>query len=161
MSWDQQPNPYGSPYSQSSGQPHGQSNKQVAKQKLQAPAIGLMVVGIIGLLAMLIWLVFTIIGIQAQGGIVPPPNMPAEQKAGFYAGAYGVIGMMALNGICQTLIIYGAVCMLGARSRTVAVVACVAAMVPCLSSSCIIFGIPFGIWGVVVMNDPIVSDGMK
>jgi hypothetical protein len=54
----------------------------------------------------------------------------------------------ALNGF----VLYGAIKMLRLQNHGMATVASVAAMLPC--QCCCLFGLPFGIWALVVLNKP-------
>ena len=58
------------------------------------------------------------------------------------------IGVAALNGF----VLFGAIKMLKLQNRTLATIACIVAMLPC--SCCCLFGLPFGIWGLIVLNKP-------
>lgn len=57
--------------------------------------------------------------------------------------------MLAAN----VVIAVGAWAMIRLQSRGLALTACILAVIPCLGP-CFILGIPFGIWGMVVLNDP-------
>ena len=57
--------------------------------------------------------------------------------------------MVAANAV----ILAGSLRMKDLRSRGLARAACVLALIPCLGP-CFVVGIPFGVWGLVVLNDP-------
>jgi len=79
----------------------------------------------------------------------------------------GVIGQ-AVGGIAQGLIglvgggviIFGCIKMLKLQSYGFAFTTSILAMIPCISPCCLL-GIPFGIWGLVVLNDPQVKQFFK
>src|SRR5262249_50772731 len=64
--------------------------------------------------------------------------------------------VIAVNGI----ILYGALQMKGLKSLGMAKTACYLALIPCCGP-CYILGIPFGIWGLVVLSDPQVQQAFK
>jgi hypothetical protein len=49
-------------------------------------------------------------------------------------------------------VLFGAIQLLRLRNYSVAMVASVVAMLPC--QCCCLFGLPFGIWALVVLNKP-------
>jgi hypothetical protein len=82
-----------------------------------------------------------------------PPNIPPEwrsilEKTQGSSGALLALISLALNGF----VLLGAVNMLRLKSRSLAFAACIVAILPC--SCCCFLGIPFGIWGLVVLNKP-------
>jgi len=82
-----------------------------------------------------------------------PPDLPPQMRA-FFEGMQGplagVINLViaALNGF----VLFGAIKLLRLQNHGVAMVAAVAAMLPC--QCCCLFGLPFGIWALVVLNKP-------
>jgi hypothetical protein len=113
------------------------------------PATALIVVSAIsGVLLVLavafdVWLLLS----GAAGAWQRDPGMPKETQVAVRA----VWGFLML--VTNVLILAGAVQMRGLRSRTFAAAACYLALVPCFGP-CFVLGIPFGIWGLVAMNDP-------
>ena len=86
-------------------------------------------------------------------------QMPAEQREimELLAGPikyllYG--GLLVLNG----LIVLGAVKMLNLASRGMAIFACILAL---LNVQCCCLTLPFGIWGLMVLNDEKVKAGFE
>ena len=49
-------------------------------------------------------------------------------------------------------VLFGSIKMLRLQGHTFAIIICIVAMLPC--SCCCFFGIPFAIWGLVVLNKP-------
>lgn len=145
------------PYSNSPNPPQQNpySDHQAAG-KLKAPGIALIVVGALGLLLMGAYAVLTLIAFSSGApGFEPPPEMTDEaEKTGFYIGAYGAVAVIILNTILQILVILGGVAMIRAKGRGMAYTGCILSVIPCLSSSLCLFGIPFGVWGLVVLSDP-------
>lgn len=49
-------------------------------------------------------------------------------------------------------VVFGAIKMMRLQSFGLAMAACIIALLPC--QCCCLFGLPFGIWGLVVLNKP-------
>ena len=84
-----------------------------------------------------------------------PPNIPPEwqhlvETMQGPMGAVFNLFFMAMNG----LVLLGAIKMLRLQSRALAMTACIVAMIPFTVSCCCVLGLPFGIWGLVVLNKP-------
>ena len=62
--------------------------------------------------------------------------------------------------IANAVIMAGAIGMKQLRNRGFAQVACVLSLIPCLGP-CFVLGIPFGIWGLVALNDPQVREAFR
>ena len=146
------------PYSNSPNPPQGASafSAEQAQSKLFAPGLALTIVGGLGLLLMGLYSALTIFAmLSGAAEFEPPPEMADEaQRTGFYIGAYGMVIMIFLNALLQILIILGGVAMIRRKGRGLAYSACILSVIPCLSSSLCLLGIPFGIWGLIVLSDP-------
>ena len=135
-------NPYASPTP--TAKPIGRSR---AKSKVMGPAIGMIVYGCLALIG-------GIIGIVNQ--LINGPGLPAAQNQAEAAGQQiGYVVGFFLGGICVLaifgFIIAGAIRMLNLKNYGLAMTACILSLLPC--SLCCIIGLPFGIWGLVVLND--------
>lgn len=129
----------------------GSGSREAALRAVKGPAICLIVVAALGIVLFLF---------GAIGSMLPPrpipPNLPAEwqsllQKMQSERGPLG--GLMdlffaAMNG----LVLFGAIKMLKLQSRTLVMIACIIAMLPFTVCCCFVLGLPFGIWGLVVIN---------
>jgi len=62
--------------------------------------------------------------------------------------------------VANAVIMAGALQMKQLRNRGFAQCACVLALIPCLGP-CFVLGIPFGIWGLVTLNDPQVRGAFR
>jgi hypothetical protein len=117
---------------------------------VKVPAIILLILAPIHIVVMLFDLVFRVINAQAGNVIVVGQGPGAVEGA--YVGVVigGIVDVAAI--LCQIAVAYGAVQMLKLQSRQWAFAACVISCIPCLSGCCLI-GIPFGIWGLVLLKD--------
>jgi hypothetical protein len=134
--------------------PSGSSEE--ALQAVKGPAIALIVTASIGVVLYLLSALGHFAGagnmFQHDLSNIPPQwreiiNRTQGPSGGFYA-----LFSAAINGF----VLLGAIKMLRLQGRSLAFAACIVAMLPC--SCCCFFGIPFGIWGLVVLNRPEVKD---
>ena len=78
---------------------------------------------------------------------------PQMQKLiGTLGGSLGIVQDI-IGGIVGVIVLIGAAKMQKLQSYQFALTASIVAMVPCISPCCI-FGLPFGIWALVVLNKP-------
>jgi hypothetical protein len=127
--------------------------REQAKSKVMGPAIGLMVTAGINFLSALLNIgygVFQVVmmsSMPARPGAAPPPT-------GVMAIAGGMYGLFALFYLIMGgVMLYGALEMKRLRRYTLSMAACILAIIPC-QGCCYITGIPFGVWGLVVLLDP-------
>jgi hypothetical protein len=141
----------------------------LAASKVSGPAIALIVVGVINVLLAL-WGLFNntraiIAGpgaIEAQMTEQQRQQMDQLKSQGFdpqmimkFAQAGGAVGLVfnVIQVAAAAVIIIGAQKMKNLQSRGMAMSASIVAMIPCVSSCCLI-GLPIGIWALVTLNDP-------
>jgi len=127
--------------------------REAALQAVKGPAIALIVTAGLGAAYYGFSGLFTLF----TGGMLfhheMPANIPPQMQAfleGMRGPLAGVINLViaALNGF----VLFGAIKLLRFQNHTLATVASVAAMLPC--QCCCVFGLPFGIWALVVLNRP-------
>jgi hypothetical protein len=107
------------------------------------PGIAMVLLGILGFVMAIIWL------INNQGREVPPGYEPGPYLAGRRAAD-------VLAFVWEFIVTSGGFCMIGRRLYSVARIAAVFAMLPC--HPCCVFGLAIGIWALVILNSP---DGHK
>ncbi len=138
------PNPYTSP--NYAGPPGGQPP---VGAKLMAPAIGLLLTGILGM-------VMTITSIVMAMGPPPPidPNAPPFLQE-FQKGANGpqAVAIQSIFVLVNIFIIAGAALMLMKKIRGVGLAASVVAMLN-FGNCCCLLGLPVGIWSLVILLQP-------
>jgi hypothetical protein len=137
--------------------PVGGGSREAALSAVKGPAIALIVMASLGIAFFL----FSAAGNFRGGAMMnqpPPANLPPEWQH-FYESMKkmggplsGVIDLFfaAMNG----LVLYGAIKMMRLESRTLTMTTCIIAMLPFTTFCCCILGLPFGIWGLVVLNKP-------
>jgi len=127
-----------------------------AAQSIKIPAIALIVIASLGILY---YIFNTVVVLMGGNGPAPhPANMSPQMQQfmeSFEKGQHGPMAVavslliMAINGF----VLFGSIKMLKLQNYGVAVAAAVLAMLPCIGCCCI-FGLPFGIWALVVLNKP-------
>jgi hypothetical protein len=129
----------------------------VASEQVNGPAVGLMVVAILGFVLQAISLVMNLVGAsfwamqQSNQALV---NQPFANL--FFSSTLGIVtGIVGL--LVSGFIFYGALKMKKLESHGLAMTASILAMVPCISPCCLI-GLPFGIWALVVLSKPEVKN---
>ncbi len=125
-----------------------------AVSRVKGPALSMMILAPIGSLWFLFDLVIRIINIS--NGDIPVmgnhPNASEFAEIGAYVG--GVLDVVGL--ILQAVVFYGAMQMKNLQNRSLAMAASIISVIPCLTACCVL-GIPFGIWGLVVLSDETVK----
>jgi GYF domain 2 len=119
---------------------------QPAAEQVNGPAIGLVVVAILGAFGQAASLIARAIGFSF---------MAASQKQPWPAALAGPIGI-ADGLICilmAAVVLFGAIKMKRLENHGLAMAASILAMIPCLSPCCLL-GLPIGIWALVVLLKP-------
>jgi hypothetical protein len=134
--------------------------RAAALQRIKAPAVALIVTAIFNLIFGLWGLVRTAFfqpNLQQLDSQLQQLNNPQldEMIHKWMHLAYGPIGIVgSLFGLAlSVLILMGAIRMRSLRSYEFAMTAAIVAMLPCVTSCCLI-GLPFGIWALMVMSKP-------
>lgn len=121
-----------------------------AASQVQGPAIGLIITAVIGA----IWALISLFGNVLGMGMASLDQYAADYEWAEYAfgGGLGIAGAI-IGLVVAGFIIWAALQMKALRQWTLAVVASILAMIPCISPCCII-GLPIGIWALVVLMKP-------
>lgn len=144
-------NPYSQPGANPYSTPHSSSQMGAPKNHAQVPGIILIVIGAIWLVLSMAGTAMNVYTMNALDQNQLPPNMNAESyKAGQMIGV--VVGALVYL-IGSIVAIFGGISMMRGKGYRNAFAAAVVACIPCLSP-CILLGIPFGIWGIVALNNP-------
>lgn len=122
-------------------------SREAVRPKLLGPAIGLTLFSVLGLGFMS--MVALGMAIDPDAILDEAPQDPAEQ-----AGFYGFFFVYFIGGLLTRLIqIAGAIALFRVRWYGVAMAGLICALLPC-DVYCCIFCLPFGIWGLIVLNNP-------
>lgn len=154
-------NPYESPQSYSSG-PVGAGDpnwRAAAQAKVNLPAIFLIILAPIGIL----FFGFDLFGRTMLDPADNPFLGDMEQPGAAEGAVIGNViggGLDIIGAILQCVVIFGAIQMRQLRSRSLAMGAAIISCIPCLSACCVL-GIPFGIWALVALNDPMVKQAFE
>lgn len=120
----------------------------MAADQVSGPAIGLIVVAILGVIVQIASLIFNLVG----ASFFASSQMPKEAWANMFSGTIGVVsGIICI--LMGGLVLFGALKMKKLESYRLAMAASIIAMIPCISPCCFI-GLPIGIWAVVVLSKP-------
>ena len=68
----------------------------------------------------------------------------------------GLIVALLIMSVGPGFVLWGAICMLRLKGYRMAYTGSIVALIPCLTP-CVILGIPFGIWTLVLLNNPTVA----
>ncbi len=142
-------NPYESP---SSG--FGGGDFQQAESKVKVPAMTLLIVTAISMALHVVIILLKLLGAGAGAAEGVEEAMQA-MISGPMGAVFGVIALVR-----DGFIIFGMMKMMKLQSYGLALTACIMSMIPCTSPCCLI-GIPIGIWGIVVLNDPLVKGSFR
>ena len=133
--------------------------RAAALRAVKGPAIALIVTASLGAA----YYLFSGLATLAGSSLVPqqmPGNIPPELRA-FIQGMQGPLAAVINLGVAalNAFVIFGAVKMLRLRSYGLAMTSCIVAMLPC--QCCCLFGLPFGIWGLVILNKSAVKSAFQ
>jgi predicted Zn finger-like uncharacterized protein len=111
------------------------------------PAIGLLATAFLSFAGELVDLVYRIVNTKTGAFVGGPPQQSSAFTAGMFMGG----GFDVLSMLVSVFILLGAIQMMRLRSYELARATTILAIVPL--HCCCMLGIPFGIWGLVALND--------
>lgn len=151
-------NPYQSPTPQPGwGNAGAGGGREQALARVKVPAIMLMILAPLGILLFAVDGGFRLLNIINDNVPMNGLDMNAPGvKTGFYIGQYGTLVVEVLGFFLQIVVLVGAYHMMTLKNRTMAMAANIISCVPCISACCVL-GMPFGIWGQVLINDPAIK----
>lgn len=129
-----------------------------ALPQVQGPAIGLLVTAIIGAVWNLFGLVSNVLG-TGLAGLESMGGDQAERYIRYMGGGAGILWSivgLAVSGF----VLWAALQMKQLRGWTLAMVASIISMIPCLGPCCLV-GLPMGIWSLVVLLKPEVKAAFR
>jgi hypothetical protein len=127
--------------------------RDAALHLVKGPGIGLKVTAIVGLVLVTIGLVINVLTLSGVQIGLQQINDPQMQKLfSTLGGGLGIVQDI-IGGVVGVIVLIGASKMQKLQNYQLALTAGIVAMVPCISPCCV-FGLPFGIWALVVLNKP-------
>ncbi len=136
----------------------GTGGETEARSRVNGPAIGLLVTGIISLVmsvGSLIMHLTVVLGFRTASPLPEAPSPELQQIFTMLNALNGPLGLVSdmFSLTMGVLITLGAMKMKNLQNYTFAYTISILAMIPCLSPCCLL-GLPFGIWALVVLNKP-------
>jgi hypothetical protein len=124
-------------------------NVDSIRRKVAAPAICLMIVGILTLLLSIANVVMYFAGGE-------PEKTGNEMVDRIFEGSHKPSALVfnVVQLICGGVMIMAGLKMKNLQSHKTAMTASVFAMIPCTAACCCIVGLPVGIWCLIVLNQP-------
>jgi hypothetical protein len=116
--------------------------------QVNGPAVGLIVVAILGAVLQAASLVFRTVGFSFMAA----NRMPKQAWPAMFAGPIGIVDNL-LCIVIAGVVLFGAIKMKRLENHGLAMAASILAMIPCLSPCCLL-GLPLGIWALVVLLKP-------
>lgn len=136
-------------------------SESVVDGKLRAPAIGILVTGVLGAGVSLYGVVAGLLGRGAKAEI--PPGMPpeAERFLKTYMKTMEAFNLpLNLVLLLMSLVtLMAGIRMLQRRSYGLVMTGVILGMLPCTCCCCL--GLPFGIWALVVLSNPEVKNSFR
>lgn len=131
-----------------------------AEGKVKGPAIALLVAMGLSAFFQLIGLAMNLLGVGLGAAAVGNGGADnADAMANLMGGTIGIVtGLIGLA--IGGFVIFGCLKMMKLESYGLVMGAVVVAMIPCISPCCLL-GLPFGIWALVVLNDPQVKGAFR
>jgi len=121
-------------------------------EKVQAPALALQLVGVIGLLVQLLSLTANFFGTGfSMFGNLYHQHFSRAMR-GLVSGTLGIFSSLIGLALAVVVILW-AQKMKELKDYNLAIAASILVMVPCLSPCCIL-GLPVGIWSLLVLTQP-------
>lgn len=133
-------------------------------ERVRAPGIVLAIFGGAGILMQLASWLFALIGMPfermiqekllSQGGEEAPPEFAEFFNSGAFAAlrALGIVAELLALAL-SIYVLWGGLQMLKLRHHGACIGAAIVAMIPCAATGCCcVFGIPIGIWVILVLN---------
>jgi len=129
-------------------------NRALAAAKVKPAAIALMIIGIIGVLWQLVYLLLQVLGVAITLPMAADQDAAARAIQAVSGGVGIVISVMGL--VASAFIIFAALRMQALTGWGLALTASILAMIPGLTCYCCCLGmpgLPIGIWALIVLLD--------
>jgi hypothetical protein len=144
-------NPFQSPTPSPPG--FGPDPGSYAAEKTNLPGL---LIAITAGISILVRVVFLFLGLMGAGLAAAGGDDGGNAVVQMASGLVGQLIGIALNGVT----LWGGLQMRNLQNYSLAMAAAVLATIPCCSP-CVILGIPFGIWALIVLNDVQVKSAFR
>jgi len=132
--------------------------KAEALRQVNGPANGLVAVAVVNIMLAVLGLITDLVGLSL--GTDAGVNVGSTMGLPTWFMAFSGVNAFVVRGIevaVAIYILYGAVKMKKLENHGLARSVAILALLPCLSPCCIV-GVPVGIWGLIVLNQPAVKE---
>ncbi len=130
-----------------------------AEATVAGPAISLMVLGALDIPVGIAYAIPQVVNFRLAGKQYAPGQAPPGYEVGLAIGKGWVVILILGSLVLGILLLVAGLKMKKLQSFGLAMTACVLAMLPV--HCCCLLGLPFGIWGLVVLNKPEVKDAFR
>jgi hypothetical protein len=124
-----------------------------AAQAVSGPATGLLITAILGIGSECLGLIWQLAYSAAMAGVFQGP------MSGLFSGSLG-LARHILDILVGLVIFFGALKMQKLENHSLAMLASILAMIPCVSPCCLL-GLPIGIWAANVLSRPDVKSAFR
>jgi hypothetical protein len=130
---------------------------RAAQERLNAPGITLMILGILGILGAAAGVLINLLGLGGNlagltGGLGDGGEGPLNRYMSMMSGGIGIV-LGLFNIVLSGVVAFGGMKMRSAEGYGLAMAAAIISIFPCTSPCCCLIGIPVGIWALVVLLD--------
>lgn len=140
----------------------GDGGRDEALRRVQGPAIGLIILGAMGLLFGLVGIVSSLAGINRNPQLPPGLDEQTQRMVQMWVGLmekYGVVLNVVSMGFA-VVILLGGLKLRRLEGYGLVLAAAILALLPCTNACCCL-GLPMGIWALVAMNKPEVKSQFR
>lgn len=123
------------------------------------PAIAMMVTAGLDITWAIVDLLLRVLGVSFIAASAPKGRVGGPQTTDLAVSMAAGVGGDIIGACFAILILVGALKMKSLSSYALAMTACIISMLPCHACCCL--GLPFGIWGLVILNKPEVKDAFS
>jgi hypothetical protein len=135
------------------------ARRTVARSNVKGPALSLIIVGGVGIANALVWLVLGAMTPDTKGDAIRKSESTAYQT-GYLVGRSMGLCCVPVFGVCWGgFLAFSGYQMMNLRQYGLAKAGATVAMVPL--NCCFLVGLPFGIWTLIVLNNPEVKRAFK
>jgi hypothetical protein len=115
---------------------------------VKGPAIALVITASLGLAVYVLLILALLVGFNRDLSNFSPQFQQLFMANHGKLAVLRALFALVINGV----VLFGALKMMKLQGHSFAIITCILAMIPC--SCCCLLGLPFGIWGLVVLNKP-------